>query len=482
MGVQRSYLVAGFLSVLTYPAYAQVTVGIEDYATIPGGNARMSVMTADPAGRLFVNDQLGQLYSVSRGTNPSVSSYLNFSGSVTGLVAGGERGFQSFAFHPDFYNTGTGGFGKFYTMHTSAPPEDSNDPNFAADFTPGGDRANDSVLLEWETNDPNAATFVPANANQPNREVVRFEQPFANHNAGQIAFNTSVGSTDPDRGNLYVALGDGGGSNDPQNNGQNAGNPYGAILRIDPLGNTSTNGQYGIVTANAFATDAAADGTLGEVYSYGLRNPQRLGWDNANGDLYIADIGQNAVEEINMAVNGGNFGWDVFEGTPASPDTMTIGPVAEYNHDDFLEDPTVSGRAITMGEVVRGSGIAGLDGQLLLGDFPNGIIFTLDVDNDPLAGGSDGLEELVMINEFGQEVRLLDLIQDSLDDENVTRADLRFSYGIDGEVFILNKRDNVIRRLVSAVPEPSSFLAITGLVIGLTARRRRSVLTTDKHK
>ena len=467
MHVRRMLLIAGLLSAFGQQAFGQIAVGIEDYATIPGGNARMSVMTADPAGRLFVNDQLGQLYSVSRGTNPSVSSYLDFSGSVNGLVAGGERGFQSFAFHPDFYDSTAGGFGKFYTIHTSTP-------SGTADFDPGGSRVNDSVLLEWETNNPNAGTFVPADSEQPNREVIRFEQPVSNHNAGQIAFNTTVGSTDPDRGNLYVALGDGGGGNDPQNNGQNTSNPYGAILRIDPLGNTSANGEYGIVTTNVFAGDLPQDNTLGEIYSYGLRNPQRFGWDDANGDLYIADIGQNAVEEINLAVNGGNFGWDLFEGTPAGPDTMTIGPVAEYNHNGFLEDPTVGNRAITMGEVVRGSGIAGLDGQLLLGDFPNGIIFTLDVDNDPLAGGSGGLQELVMIDESGQEVRLLDLIRQTPGNESVTRADLRFSYGIDGDVFILNKRDNVIRRLVSAVPEPSSFLAIAGVMVALGTRRRRT--------
>ena len=142
--------------------------------------------------------------------------------------------------------------------------------------------------------------------------MLRFNQPFTNHNAGQLAFNPSV-NAGSDRTNLYIGMGDGGDANDPQNNGQDAGNPYGAILRIDPLGTDSENMQYGIVTENVFAGDGL-DGTLAENYSIGLRNPQRFGWDQRNGELYIADIGQGSFEEINVAENGGNFGWAIREG------------------------------------------------------------------------------------------------------------------------------------------------------------------------
>ena len=471
--------VAAFTCVLTPLVSAQVTVGIEDYATIPGVApgvpARMSVMTADPAGRLFLNDQRGPLFTVDRDTR-NVTEYLSLADSAAypslDLRTGAEPGFQSFAFHPDFYNHAAAGFGRFYTIHSS----DNTAPT--PDFNPGGSTVFHSVLLEWNTGTPGAATFQPSDAGQPFREVALFKQPFGNHNAGLIAFNTSVGPGDADRGNLYVALGDGGSGNDPQNNGQDTGNPYGAILRIDPLGNNSANGNYGLVAANAFAADGDST-TLPEIYSYGLRNPQRFGWDDATGDLYIADIGQNAFEEINLAANGGNFGWRLREGNQPTAGVGgtrppgAIDPIAGYPHDGFLTNPTTGQRAVTLGEVARNTGIPGLDGKLLLADFPNGIIFTLDVDSDPFDGGSDGLQELQLVNELNQSVRLIDLIRDATGDPSINRTDLRFSLGIDGEVFILNKQDNVLRRLV-AIPEPASLtlLLIAGVVVAGRRPRR----------
>ncbi len=466
-----------FACALAPLATAQLTVGIENYAVIPdtGAAARMSVLTTDPVGRLFVNDQNGPLYTVDRATR-AVTPYLSLANDAAypslDLRSGGEPGFQSFAFHPDFYNAGAAGFGRFYTMHSS----DNTAPT--PDFDPGGNTVFHSVLLEWNTDDPGAATFQAANAAQPFREVARFKQPFGNHNAGLVAFNTSVGAGDPDRNNLYVALGDGGSANDPQNNGQDTRNPYGAILRIDPTGSNSGNGQYGLVADNAFAADGDA-ATIPEIYSYGLRNPQRFGWDDATGDLYIADIGQNRFEEINLAANGGNFGWRLREGEIPTPGVGgprppgAIDPVAAYPHDGFVTDPTVpSNYAVTLGEVARGTGIPGLDGNLLLGDFPNGVIYTLNVDSDPLDGGSDGLSELLLVTEAGERVRLIDLIRDATGNSGQNRADLRFSLGTEGEVFVLNKHDNVIRRLV-AIPEPATATLLFGTALLLAHRRPR---------
>ncbi|TWU59002.1 Quinoprotein glucose dehydrogenase B precursor [Rubripirellula tenax] len=450
-------------------ATAAVTARIETYATIPGGNARMNTMTSDPAGRLFVNEQNGGLFTVDRATR-NVSTYLNLADSTQypqiGLTSSGERGFQSFAFHPDFYNPAAAGFGKLYTIHSST------NTSVTPDFDPGDSTAFHTVLLEWNTSNPTAATFQPASVGTPFREVARFKQPYFNHNAGQLAFNTSVGPGDPDRNNLYIGMGDGGSGNDPQDNGQNPGNPYGAVLRIDPLGNNSDNGQYGLVADNVFASDGDAT-TIGEVFAYGLRNPQRFGWDDLAGDMYIADIGQNSFEEINVGVNGGNFGWDIREGSQGGTLAGAIDPAAEYAHDGFLANPITGSVAITVGDVVRGSEIFDLNGKLLLGDFPNGIIYTLDVDNDPLGGGSAGLSELILVDENGQTVRLIDLIRGTPGNTTANRADLRFSYGIDGEVFILNKRDNVIRRLAVAVPEPTSLAMVAVVAAVFTLRRRR---------
>ena len=415
-----------------------ISVGIQKFADLNLNGARMNLMSTDPTGRLFVNDQNGGLFLINRQTRRS-AEYLNLRDFPTlELFSNGEPGFQSFAFHPDFATAGTGGFGKFYTIHSS----NNTDPT--PDFDPGGNTSFHSVLLEWSTSDPSADSFLAVDIDNPFREVLRFDQPFSNHNAGQLAFNPSA-NAGSDRTNLYIGLGDGGSGNDPQNNGQNAGNPFGAILRIDPLGNNSTNGQYGIVAENVFASDGTPN-TLAENFCIGLRNPQRFGWDDRSGELYIADIGQNAFEEINLAQNGGNFGWDRREGSQGANLPGAIDPVAAYDHAGFLNNATVGNRAITVGEVVLDSGIAGLDGKLLLGDFPNGIIFTLDVDNGLLEGGQSELNELLLFDvdsDSTAPVRLLDLI-----DTTSSRADLRFSSDTGSDVFILNKRDGIIRKLV----------------------------------
>jgi glucose/arabinose dehydrogenase len=290
-----------------------------------------------------------------------------------------------------------------------------------------------------------------------------------NHNAGLIAFNTYAPAGSGDRGNLYVALGDGGSGGDPQNNAQNAGNPYGAILRIDPLGNNSANGKYGIVAGNVFAADANP-ATLAENYAIGLRNPQRFGWDSQTGEMYSADIGQNAFEEINRGVNGGNYGWNVREGSQGSTLPGALDPVAAYDHSSFVTFPITGSRAITTGEVFRGTDIAGLNGNLLLGDFPNGVIYTLDVVNDPLSGGSSGLKELSLLDENGQIVRMIDLLRQTTGNANLRRVDLRFSLGLPGEVFLLNKHDGIVRRLV-AVPEPAGFTGFALAVADWAGRR-----------
>lgn len=370
------------------------------------------------------------------------------------IVCTSEAGFQGFAFHPEFANAGANGFGRLYTIHSS------RDTSASPDFDPGGGSEFHTLLLEWQTDTPSASTFTPANADQPYREVLRFDQPFGNHNAGIVAFNNSVDANDSDYGNLYVALGDGGSGGDPQDNGQDPGNPYGAILRINPLGNTGVNGQYGIVADNVLAADEN-DETLGEIFVYGLRNPQRFGWDTATGNMFIADIGQNAVEEINLAANGANFGWDDREGSFRFDSNNTEGltdPVAEYDHTNVVSNPptNIGNRAVTVGEVARGTGIPQLDGNLLLSDFPTGLIFTLDVDNDPLDGGQDGLLELQPMDANQQPVRLLDLINLTRSERGLsraTRADLRFGLNTPGEVYITNKQDGIIRRLVATAIE-----------------------------
>ncbi len=437
---------------------SDLEVFVTEVATLPDSSsnapARMSVMTRDPSGRYFVNDQRGPLYllDLTPGQPTQVTEYLDMRdyAALELRTASGEQGFQAFVFHPDFNQTGEAGFGKFYTILSS------NDKDDTPDFDPGGSNIFHTLLVEWTCEDPIASTFSPVAGQPPYRILMRLQQPYGNHNAGLIAFQSGIDTTDPDYGNLYVAIGDGGSGADPQENGEDNSNPYGAILRINPLGTNSSNGQYGLVAANLLASDGNSS-TLAEIYCYGLRNPQRFGWDTSDGRLWIADIGQNAVEEINLGANGANFGWDLREGSFPFESNSSSGltdPVSEYDHTNTVSDlPTgISNRAVTVGEVLRDSDIPSANGLLWLGDFPTGAIFTLNVETDPLAGGQAGLSEVRPFTPSGNQVQLLDLINQTRASRglgNASRADLRFSLDTPGRVFVLNKQDGVVRELVS---------------------------------
>ncbi len=474
------------------PAWAQIeegiAVGIRDFAVLPDsaipgtstfGPARMNLMTADPLGRLFVNDQHGGLYQISA-DGSSVTTYLNLQAAGQQLTSnGGERGFSSFAFHPDFAaaDPSTPGFGKFYTLHHTTNTAPTPTYPFVSNGQSGFGNAGDSVLLEWTVSDPTASTYAQAAVGLP-REVLRLQQPANNHNLGQIAFNPTPGALD-DRGNLYIASGDGGNANDPWELAENPNNLYGKLLRINPLDPDGAGGaNYSAPTTNFFAADGDAS-TLPEIYALGLRNPQRFGWDIQDGTLYVADIGQSTREEINVIVNGGNYGWDRKEGSTLreGPDGVDlIDPIAEYNHgSDIPANPNATGsRAITVGEVVRGTSIPGIDGLLLTGDFPSGVPLYLDVSDPTPGSGADPFAELILIDidGSGEAVELFTLIDDANGPGSLSRADLRWSIGTDGRVFLLNKQDGIIRELV-AIPEPTSVIALGGVGLLILSQRRR---------
>ncbi|SHJ27127.1 Glucose / Sorbosone dehydrogenase [Rubritalea squalenifaciens DSM 18772] len=455
----------GLLLVLVYTSVAAVaqdyfpeqipdssfSVQVEDVATLPDTDnlpARINLVTQDSEGRLFANDQRGVMYFIDTDTG-STNEFLDLRDyTELALISSSEAGFQSFAFHPEYHKEGSPGYGKIYTLLSSG------NTSITPDFDPGGEEAFHTVLLEWQIADPASLSFTPANPGSPYRELMRIKQPYTGHNGGLIAFNSHHQSGDAEYGSLYIAMGDGGGANDPQGNAQNTENPFGAILRINPLGSNSENGKYGYVATNVFASDNQ-ESTLAEIYCYGLRNPQRFGWDIQSGKMFIADIGQNGVEEINEGLNGGNFGWDIREGSfgdEGDGGSVMLDPVAEYDHANMIaESPSINNRAITVGEVARGSCVTALDGHLLLGDFPTGTLFVLNVDLDPLAGGQDGLKQLHLVDSKGLVVSFLDMINDErarrfFGESN--RADLRFSVNTPGRYYLSNKKDGVIRRIV----------------------------------
>ena len=251
-------------------------VGIEDFAALPDFDsepARMMHLADEPGtNRMFVNDMWGVLYAVSY-DGQTVTRYLDLTAASWKLdiqSSNFERGFQSFAFHPQFSQPGTPGFGKFYTYI------DTSNRTPEPDFRPGGGQnTHDTLLFEWTSTDPAAATY---DGGAP-RELFRVEQPFPNHNGGQIGFNPAVSPQDPDFGLLYVGSADGGAGGDPLDMSQNLGLVFGKILRIDPLGTNGRNGKYGIPEDNPFASDGESE-TLDEIYAYGVRNPQRFAWDS----------------------------------------------------------------------------------------------------------------------------------------------------------------------------------------------------------
>ena len=431
-----------------------ITVAFEEFATIPDNNglaARLMSLVDEPGTqRLFVNDMRGVVYSVSF-DGKNVAPYLDINAGEWGIPVqpdGRERGVQSIAFHPQFNQTGAPGYGRFYTWLDTS----NTDPE--PDFVPGGgDNTHDTVLLEWQARTPAGPTY---DGGKP-RELIRLQQPFRNHNGGQIGFNPYAKAGDSDEGLLFVGVADGGSGGDPFGHAQNLNSVFGKILRIDPLGKNSKNGAYGIPADNAFASDGD-DATLGEIYAYGVRNPQHFAWDSAKNQMFLTDIGQNIVEEIDLVTPGANLGWNIWEASfkyisrggvgldnPRGDKNVTF-PLAEYAH----TDPIIQARASVTGLVVyRGSEIPQLTNLVLWGDLPSGEIFYLSADNLP-NGGQDGIRR-VLLNVDGKTKTLLEVIQDKNREqkrEPVTRADLRFGAVSNGQVYILNKGDGVIRRLV----------------------------------
>jgi hypothetical protein len=431
-----------------------IAVSYREFASLPDVNgeaARMMLLLEEPGThRLFVNDMRGPLYSIS-GDGKQVTLYVDVNDAKWGVgvqSSGAERGFQSFAFHPQFNQRGARGYGKFYVY------TDTTSTSQKADFVPGGgNHTHDTVLLEWTAKNAASTTYDGG----PPRELMRFEQPFPNHNGGHLSFNPLATARDADFGLLYIGSADGGSGGDPLKLAQNLGSTFGKLLRIDPSGSNSANGKYGIPPSNPFVSDGKAE-TLGEIWAYGLRNPQRFAWDSKTGRLFLADIGQNTVEEVDIVTAGANLGWNDWEGSfgfvnrvgvrtdrPRGDSNVTY-PVVEYGQTDPLFQPN---SAVTLGGVYRRNAIRQLSDLLLFGDNPSGEMFYVHADKLP-AGGQDQVRR-VLFTDNGTRKTLLDLIKEKNAGQGkapATRADLRFGFSADGQVFVLNKRDGTIRLLV----------------------------------
>jgi glucose/arabinose dehydrogenase len=315
------------------------------------------VNAGDGSGRLFVLEQPGRIRVVADGRLLS-EPFLDLTGRIS---AGGERGLLGLAFHPDYGENGT----------------------FFIDYTdPDGHTVVARYLVSAA--DPNRAD--PASAS----EVLRVEQPFANHNGGQLGFG-------PD-GYLYVSLGDGGSAGDPQDNGQNLGTLLGTILRLDVDGASP----YAVPADNPFVD---REGALPEIWAYGLRNPWRFSFDRDTGDLWIADVGQHVWEEINFqpadSAGGENYGWRIMEGAHCflpgegcDREGLTL-PVLEYDHDQ--------GCSVTGGYRYRGSELPGLTGVYTFADYCSGVVWGAREGEDGGWSSAEVLSSGMSVSAFGED-------------------------------------------------------------------------------
>ncbi|MCB0324390.1 MAG: PQQ-dependent sugar dehydrogenase [Bdellovibrionales bacterium] len=288
----------------------------------------------DDSGRLFVVEQPGRIRLIEPDGTLQSAPYLNLTDRV---VFSGERGLLSVAFHPQFATNG-----RLFVNYT-------------------GDGGTTQVS-EFTAAAPNANSVDAASE----RVILSVEQPFGNHNGGQLQFG-------PD-GMLYIGMGDGGSGGDPLGHGQNLQTLLGALLRIDVDGSLP----YEVPDDNPFT---AVEGAKPEIWAYGFRNPWRFSFDRLDGRLFLGDVGQSSLEEVDIVTRGANYGWNTMEGTncyPAEQTCDTSGlalPIAVYGRSE--------GVSITGGYLYRGTSIRDLYGKYLFGDFGSQRVFLLS----PLGNG-----------------------------------------------------------------------------------------------
>ncbi len=310
-----------------------------EMAPIVGGLRSPTHVThaGDGSGRLFVVEQEGTIRILQDGSLQE-TPFLDMRDRVSCC---GERGLLSVAFPPDYTSKG-----HFYINYTNT------------DGT--------TVVARYRLGDD------PDRADPNSEEVIlTVEQPYINHNGGQLAFG-------PDDGYLYIGMGDGGAGGDPENRAQNPDTLLGKLLRIDVESGVAP---YAIPPDNPFVDNEAF---RPEIWAYGLRNPWRFSFDAQTGDLYMADVGQNRVEEINfqpVSSNGGeNYGWNIMEGNECfeSADCDTSGltlPIHDYERNR-------GNCSVTGGRVYRGSGYPDMQGIYYYADYCSGRIWGLQQIND----------------------------------------------------------------------------------------------------
>jgi glucose/arabinose dehydrogenase len=362
-GTQTLAVSAGSTATASVSYTSPGALGLVLQETVTGLSAPLFLTAPEGDPRLFIVEQAGAIRIVQNGTLLA-TPFLDISARVT---AGGESGLLSVAFDPQYAVSGL-----FFIYFTDL----------------NGDIAIER--LKVSAGDPNLADPAPL------RVLTIAHRDFANHNGGLVSFGID--------GFLYIGTGDGGGGGDTLGNGQNLNTLLGKLLRID-VSNSSAGQPYAIPPLNPFAGQA---GRRGEIWAYGLRNPWRYAFDAATGFLYIADVGQDRIEEVNVAAAataGLNYGWNITEGSlcfpgdPCDKQGLTL-PVLEYAHD------ASGGCSITGGRVYHGSAIPELQGRYFYSDFCSGWLRSFVYINGTAAEQTDwNITNVGQIFSFGEDAQ-----------------------------------------------------------------------------
>lgn len=390
---------------------------------VASGLSQSLYLTA-PVGdsRLFVVEKTGAIQVIAGGTQLS-TPFLNLSGKID---TQGERGLLGLAFDPNYATNG-----RLYVNYI--------------------DKTTQQTVVERYTATPGSNVVDPASAQ---RILTIPQESYANHKGGWIAFRPG------DTNNLYIATGDGGSGNDPANNGQNPDTLLGKLLRIDVSGNTAG---YTVAASNPFVGEA---GVRQEIWALGLRNPWRNSFDRQTGDLWIADVGQSAREEVNFEAigdgGGHNYGWRLREGSIPTPGVGgsapgLTDPVFDYTRSN---QPGGLGESITGGYVYRGPSITGADGRYFFGDFVSNRIFSFLPGAD---GSPTDLREHTDALLAGTGLSGL----------------ASFGEGGDGSLYLIGINGVV----VAMVPEPGTWASMAGGMgmLALLLHRRRRTRPGDAH-
>lgn len=381
--------------------------------------------------RIFIIEKQGRIRILENGVLLP-TPFLDVD-SITGggTSSSSEQGLLGLAFHPDYANNGL-----FYIDHT--------------------DNSGNSNIAEYQVSTGNPNVADPSSR----RVLLTIAQPFSNHNGGWIEFG-------PD-GYLYIAKGDGGSGGDPGNRAQDITNQLlGKILRIDVDGNNSSNGQYGIPPTNPFVGITGDD----EIWAYGVRNPWRNAFDRETGDLWIADVGQNAWEEINFqpasSTGGENYGWRCYEGnvafntTGCGPSSNYVFPIHVYSHSQ--------GCSITGGRIYRGCRMPENHGTYFFADFCSSTIWSLRYDGVAVSDFQNRTSELAPGGGLGIS--------------SITS----FGEDADGEIYICDQNGGEVFKIVPAGPTVAdwnndgelNFFDIQGFLDEFSSQTARADLNDD---